>query len=92
MKIVIDIPESVYNDCKAYYETHDYMATMISMIANGKPLPKTNGEVLMTMFPPSVYYGKDKRLVLLAKDTCLECTNDDWWKAEWKGVTDASSD
>lgn len=46
MQIMIDIPESVYNDCKAYYETHDYMATMISMIANGIPLPKGHGSLI----------------------------------------------
>ena len=92
MKIVIEIPENEYRHIKEYYEKNDIVESIYSYVYHGTPLPNTNGKVLMTMFPPSVYYGKDKRLVLLAKDVCLECNNDDWWNAEWKGVTDASSD
>ena len=45
----------------------------------------TNGEVLLQMFPPSVYYGDDeKHLAILAKDCELTCLNDEWWNAKYK--------
>jgi len=46
MKLVIDICESFYNDCKTYYETHDEMASIILTIANGTPLPKNHGRLI----------------------------------------------
>jgi len=91
MKIVIEIPEEM-RDNAIWYDVSDFdtedIATILKAIVYGTPLPKTNGEVLMTMFPPSVYYGKDKRLVLLAKDVCLECVNDEWWNAEYKAESE----
>ena len=73
MKIVIEIPESVYNDCKAYYETHDYMATMISMIANGKPLPKGHGRLIDEKEAISIItYGKDDKAYFGSTDKDFE--------------------
>jgi len=46
MKLVIDICESFYNDCKTYYETHDEMASIILTIANGTPLPQNYGRLI----------------------------------------------
>lgn len=49
----------------------------------------TNGEVLLKMFPPSVYYGDDeKHIVLLTKDCELTCYNNEWWNAPYKVESD----
>ena len=45
----------------------------------------TNGQVLLQMFPPSVYFGdNEKHLVLLTKDCELTCYNNEWWNAKFK--------
>lgn len=49
----------------------------------------TNGQVLLKMFPPSVYYGDDeKHIVLLAKDCELTCYNNEWWNAPYKAESE----
>lgn len=49
----------------------------------------TNGEVLLKMFPPSVYFGdNEKHLVLLTKDCELTCLNNEWWNAPYKVESD----
>lgn len=45
----------------------------------------TNGQVLLQMFPPSVYFGdNEKHFVLLAKDCELTCYNNEWWNAPYE--------
>ena len=45
----------------------------------------TNGEVLLKMFPPSVYYGdNEKHWAILTKDCELTCLNNEWWNAPYK--------
>lgn len=51
----------------------------------------TNGEVLMKMFPPSVYYGygyNEKHFAILAKDCEFICSNDEWWNAKYKAESE----
>ena len=49
----------------------------------------TNGEVLLKMFPPSVYYGDDENhIVLLTKDCELTCYNNEWWNAPYKAESE----
>ena len=87
MKLVIDIPEYTYVECIQGKDTSN--TTIYGAIANGTPLPNTNGKVLMTMFPPSVYFGdNEKHLVMLAKDCDLTCYNNEWWNAEYKAESE----
>ena len=49
----------------------------------------TNGQVLLQMFPPSVYFGDDeKHIVLLTKDCELTCYNNEWWNAPYKAESE----
>ena len=93
MQTVIDIPKEDYCEIQLGSATLPVVDRLLTSVLNSIPLPETNGKVLMTMFNPSVYYGKDERhLMVLAKDVNFECLNNEWWNAEWKGVSDADSD
>lgn len=72
----------------------DFMNTMeewyLDLAENTFPVKDmTNGEVLLGVFPPSVYYGDDeKHCVLLAKDCLLDCHNEEWWNAPYKAESE----
>lgn len=53
----------------------------------------TNGQVLLQMFPPSVYFGDDeKHIVLLTKDCELTCYNNEWWNAPYKAESEVRNE
>ena len=84
MKLIIDIPEEEYRKIMKYKNS---CFLLDKAVVNGTPLPKdaTNGQVLLQIFPPSVYFGdNEKHLVLLAKDCELTCYNNGWWNAPYK--------
>lgn len=72
----------------------DFMNTMeewyLDLAENTFPVKDmTNGEVLLGVFPPSVYYGDDeKHCVLLTKDCLLTCYNAEWWNAPYKAESE----
>ena len=88
MKVLIEIDEGLIDSLKngsfgIKYNTYD----LCGAVANGIPLEGTNGEVLMKMFPPSVYFPSEgKYMALLTKDCIVSCSNEDWWNADYKGV------
>ena len=45
MKIVIDIDEKMYEDCKTRNTLHYSLYNFSSMIVNGTPLPKGHGRL-----------------------------------------------
>ena len=88
MKVLIEIDKGLIDSLKngsfgIRYNTYD----LCGAVANGIPLNGTNGDVLMKMFPPSVYFPSEgKYMALLTKDCIVSCSNVDWWNAEYKGV------
>lgn len=88
MKVLIEIDERMYKALNSYPCVYsDYVDEMFNIIRNGVPLNGTNGEVLMKMFPPSVYFPSEgKYMALLTKDCIVSCSNVDWWNADYKGV------
>lgn len=88
MKVLIEIDDRLIDSLKngsfgIRYNTYD----LCGAVANGIPLDGTNGEVLMKMFPPSVYFPSEgKYMALLTKDCLVSCSNVDWWNADYKGV------
>lgn len=46
MKLVIDIDEKMYEDCKTRNTSHYSLYNFSSMIANGTPLPKGHGRLI----------------------------------------------
>lgn len=73
MKVIIDISEKMYEDCKVRntgnYSPYDFS----SMITNGTPITDnaTNGEVMMALFK-EVQYWSDGKI----------CAN--WWNAPYR--------
>lgn len=87
MKVLIEISEDYYELIKNDVEKHTTNYVPFLMIGNGIPLNGTNGEVLLRMFPPSVYFPSEgKYMALLTKDCIVSCSNVEWWNAEYKGV------
>lgn len=88
MKVLIEIDEGMYKALNSYPCVYsDYVDEMFNIIRNGIPLNGTNGEVLMKMFPPSVYFPSEgKYMALLTKDCIVSCSNVEWWNADYKGV------
>lgn len=92
MKLVIDIDEKMYEDCKTRNTLHYSLYNFSSMIANGTPLPKdaTNRDMIETMFPDveieenpvkkkcGCFYLKFKG------NTCTMITDYSWWNAPYK--------
>ena len=84
MKVLIEIDEEYYELIKhdVVNMGNDYVPFKI--IANGIPLNGTNGEVLLEMFPPSVYLPtREYYIALLTKDCVVNCTNVDWWNTKY---------
>ena len=82
MKLVIDIDEKMYEDCKTRNTLHYSLYNFSSMIANGIPLPKGHGDLIdrrsfrenIDMCPPFTKYLQDHNLVLnMAKSDLLLC-------------------
>jgi len=46
LKLVIDIDEKMYEDCKTRNTLHYSLYNFSSMIANGTPLPKGHGDLI----------------------------------------------
>ncbi len=88
MKVLIEIDDKLIDSLKngsfgIRYNTYD----LCGAVANGIPLEGTNGEFLMKMFPPSVYFTSDGTyMALLTKDCLVSCSNVEWWNAEYKGA------
>ena len=89
VKVLIEIDEEEYKTLSSLSDrekVNDLMGYE-KIIANGTPLNGTNGEVLMKMFPPSVYFPSDGiYTALLTKDCVVSCSNKNWWNADYKGV------
>ena len=75
--------------CKSFEAIEELINCSIDTLCQKylTPIPDnaTNGQVLLQMFPPSVYFGDDeKHIVLLTKDCELTCYNNEWWNAPYK--------
>lgn len=89
MKVLIKIPNNAYEWINEHKGVTDFKTTemLYNRVRDGISLNGTNGEVLMKMFPPSVYFPSEgKYMVLLTKDCLVSCSNADWWNADYKGV------
>lgn len=82
MKLVIDIDEKMYEDCKTRNTLHYSLYNFSSMIANGIPLPKGHGDLIdrrsfrenIDMCYPFTKYWQDHNPVLnMAKSELLLC-------------------
>lgn len=86
MKVLIDITDDEYKGIVQNNPKNFIPIDYCEVIRNGTPLNGTNGEVLMKMFPPSVYFSSDDTyMALLTKDCLVSCSNVDWWNAEYRG-------
>jgi hypothetical protein len=85
--ITVDVPEhQIGQEVSVYFK--DTMMVK-GVCENIESTNATNGEVLLQVFPPSVYYGDDeKHIVLLTKDCELTCYNNDWWNAPYERSAD----
>ena len=98
MKIVIDIPEDLYESIKQLKSIIGVLTfekeerTVIKAIKNGTPLPDnaTNGDVLKVMFPNAENIRTDNGLPLnFILEFELHRNYKDWWNAPYKaGDTD----
>ena len=89
IKVIIELEDDVYRRVKNNPQIFKN-ATCVA-VQNGIALPDnaTNGQVLLQIFPPSVYYGDDeKHIVLLTKDCELTCYNNEWWNAPYKAESE----
>lgn len=89
MKVLIEIPNNAYEWINEHKGITDFKTTemLYNRVRDGISLNGTNGEVLMKMFPPSVYFPSEgKYMALLTKDCIVSCSNVDWWNADYKGV------
>lgn len=59
MRILIDVPESVYERIREYYEKNDTVESTYSYIYHGTPIPDnaTNGDVIKAIFDPETSLG-----------------------------------
>ena len=46
MKVVIDIPDDIYNDIKDGYSCQEYADILFNLISNGVALPKGHGDLV----------------------------------------------
>lgn len=88
MKVLIEIPNNAYEWINEHKGVTDFKTTemLYNRVRDGISLNGTNGEVLMKMFPPSVYFPqKEHYMALLTKDCIVSCSNVAWWNAEYRG-------
>ena len=84
MKLIIDIPDKVYENIKGGLWCGDNITS--NAIENGTPIPDnaTNGEIMQTMFPNGVTakFATFMRFVV-GEDEYINCAYD-WWNAPYQ--------
>ena len=68
MKLIIDIPDEIYQEAIKSGYSYQYDELVANAVADGTPIPDnaTNGDVMGIMFPPVNFYV------------------DDWWNASYQ--------
>lgn len=88
MKVLIDIPKKMYEDCKVRNTGHYSLYDFSSMITNATPIPDnaTNGDAIKVMFP-SIESRLDKNTgIMLVKwvDGTTKTFKASWWNSPYK--------
>lgn len=87
MKLIIDIPEYLYEAILEYPNVSGLnVSTLESAILHGAPIPDnaTNGEIMQMMFPNGVTaeFATFMRFVV-GEDEYINCAYD-WWNAPYQ--------
>lgn len=95
MKIVIDIPNNVYNTIESDWVDW-FDGTLVYAIRNGIVLPQnsTNGEMIKAMFPNAhiEYWAEYSTYnVEFPNDNAVKHFSYDWWNAPYERSIDADT-
>ena len=88
MKIVIDIPEDIYNHIVV--DSEYFTPSLVNAFKNGTPIPDnaTNGEVIKTMFDTTEehFYDEDRMVDVYGLDRSDDPSTfyADWWNAPYQ--------
>ena len=95
MKVMIDITDEEYNECKNRYDmifqegylNYNLNTALVFYIANGTPLEeKTNGDVIKALFPNIETFKPNKNEIAIKQELGWIAFKESWWNSLYKEI------